>query len=562
MSPEQVSGELDLDGRSDLYSLACVLFEMLAGEPPFTGATSDAVLVQRFIRAAPRLATKRPDLSTGLDHALARALSRDPGDRFESVARFAEALSQAAATPSGRVEKSIAVLPFTNMSADPESDYFGDGIAEEIINALAQLPDLKVAARTSAFSFKGKNEDLRTVGEKLGVSTVLEGSVRRAGTRVRITAQLIEVASGYHLWSERFDRELTDIFAIQDDIATGIASKLKVTLASPGVLPRTDNAEAYELYLKGRVAMRHRGEELASAIDAFERAIALDPAFASAHALLAQSLALLAFWGVVPTDEVRERALAAAARALSLDPALPESHTATALTAITLEYDRARASASWERALALDPANPDTRIYRALFDLAYTRLDWDGAIGEIAQAIERDPESAYAYTSHAIALTFAGRLEEALPSARRAVALDPHSLYAQWSLLQPLGLLGAFDEVMAISRGLMGRFGRHPWLLVGIAMAAERAGRRDTAEAVYAELKGRAGLEHVQRGILAAAALKAGHRDEALALLREAVRQRDALLTAAALAWPVLAELRGGPEFAEILAEMGWSSAP
>jgi serine/threonine-protein kinase len=579
MSPEQVSGELDLDGRSDLYSLACVLFEMLTGEPPFTGATPDSVLVQRFMRPAPRLSTKRSDVPAGLDHAIARALARDPKDRFESIAEFGAALTEPVVTT--RVEKSIAVLPFENMSGDQQNDYFGDGIAEEIINALTQLPDLKVAARTSAFSFRGKNEDLRTVGEKLGVSTVLEGSVRRAGSRVRITAQLIEVASGYHLWSERFDRELTDIFAIQDDIATGIASKLKVTLGStPGSLqqvwqgrfekldallpqlvkPRTENAEAYELYLKGRALMRHRGAELVNAVETLERAIALDPRFASAHASLAQALALMGFWGHVPTNEIRERSLAAAAKAVSLDPELPVSHTAAAITAITLEFDRARASASWERALALDPSNPDTRIYRALFDLAYTRRDWDNAISEIEQALSRDPESAYAYTSHAIALSFAGHQDEALRSAERAVALDPASLYAQWSLMQPLGVLGRYDEVMTTARGVIAKFGRHPWLLLAISLAAGKAGRRDTAEAVYSELKGRAGFEHVQRTILAAAALMAGRRDDALDLLREAVREREAMLSAAALAWPVLADLRTDPEYAEILAGMGWSS--
>lgn len=559
MSPEQVSGELDLDGRSDLYSLACVLFEMLTGEPPFTGATSDSVLVQRFMRPAPRLSTRRSDLPAGLDHAIARALARDPRDRFDRIARFAEALTDSTSATTGRVEKSIAVLPFANMSGDPQNDYFGDGIAEEIINALTQLPDLKVAARTSAFSFKGKNEDLRTVGERLGVSTVLEGSVRKAGSRVRITAQLIEVASGYHLWSERFDRELTDIFAIQDDIATGIAAKLKVTLGSPAaVQPRTANAEAYELFLKGRALMRHRGADLATAVGTLEQAIALDPRFASAQALLAQSLALLAFWGHVPSSEIRERSLAAAALAVSLDPELPDCHTADALTAITLNFDRARASAAWERALALDPSNPDTRIYRALFDLAYTRLDWDNAINEIEEAIARDPESAYAYTSLAVALAFAGRHEKALASAERAVALDPASLYAQWSLLQPMALLGRYDEALSKARSAMAKFGRHPWILVAVSLASGRVGRLDTAESVYAELKGRSGLEPVQRTMLAAAALQAGHREEALDLMREAVRQREALLSAAALAWPVFAELRKDTEYAEILAGMGW----
>jgi serine/threonine-protein kinase len=580
MSPEQAAGD-ETDGRSDIYSLACVLFEMLAGAPPFTGGTPEAVLVQRFTRSAPRLSSRRSDVSTGLDHAITRALAREPQQRFDTMGRFADALTSAASGPAGTGGQSIAVLPFTNMSPDP--DYFGDGIADEIINALTQVPGLKVAARTSSFSFKGKNEDLRVVGEKLGVTTVLEGSVRRAGSRVRVTAQLIEAATGYHLWSERFDRELTDIFAIQDDIATGIVSQLRVALGSPLpelervrqfwetryarldatlqqlVKPRTSNVEAYELYLKGRAAVRHRGSELAGAVTAFEQAVRLDPYFASAHAELAQALSLLTFWGALPADQVRKRALTAAGHAMTLGADLPESHTATALTALLLEYDRERASTAWDRALALDPLNPDTRILRALFDLSYIRGDHDAAIREVGAAIEQDPESGYAFTSHSIALSFAGRFEAALVSARRAVELDPDSLYAHWSLLLALALLGRIDEVLAAAPGSLGRFGRHPWLLTAVSIAAATSGRTDTAEAVYAELRGRAALEPVQLTMLAAAAANARHQDEAFACLHEAVKQREALLPAVVLGWPGLAPLRSAPEFTTVIAAMGWS---
>lgn len=574
MSPEQASGDANTDGRSDLYSLACVLFEMLTGTPPFTGATADAVLVQRFTRLAPRLASTRPDIPAAIDHAVARALQRDPAERFESITGFANALAQAGTEPAGQPTASIAVLPFTNMSDDKAGEYFGDGIAEEIINALTQLPGLKVAARTSSFSFKGKNEDLRTVGERLGVSSVLEGSVRRAGSRVRVTAQLIEVTSGYHLWSERFDRELTDIFAIQDDIATGIALKLKVTLVGAAaaavepreaalpqlVKPRTDNVEAYELYLQGRAAMRHRGRELTAAVRAFDQAVALDAGFASAHAELAQALSLLSFWGALPVAQIRERALTAAARAVAADPELPESHIATALTAILLEFDRAKASAAWERARALDPGNPDAQIMRALFDLTYVRRDYETAIREIAAALERDPESAYAHTSHALALIHAGRPAEALPSAFRAVELDPSSFYARWNVIQALACLGRLDEVLAMAQDHIGRFGRDTWLLVGVSIAAGEAGRQDVAEAIYTELKGRAGTEYVQRSVLAPAAAVAGHLDEGFEHLLQAAREREPFLVAALLSWPWLERLRRHPRFGEVLREFGWEA--
>ena len=234
MSPEQAAGERDVDGRSDLYALASVLYEMLAGEAPFTGATPDVILLQRFTQPPPKITTKRPGIPRAIEAAICTAMARAPEDRFPTVERFVASLEAKAGAPDADLDRSIAVLPFANMSGDPENEYFSDGVSEEIINALAQLPRLRVAARTSAFSFKGKNVDLRSIGDQLNVATVLEGSVRKAGGRIRITAQLSNVADGYQLWSERYDRELTDIFAIQDEIATAIAEKLKATLGVSG----------------------------------------------------------------------------------------------------------------------------------------------------------------------------------------------------------------------------------------------------------------------------------------------------------------------------------------
>jgi eukaryotic-like serine/threonine-protein kinase len=240
MSPEQASGAAQIDGRSDVYSLGCVLYEMLAGGPPFTGQTALAVVVRHTTEAVPSLRMTRKAVPSAVEQAVMKALEKVPADRFATAAQFAEALvtprhdeptpiAVVAATP----DRSIAVLPFTNQSPDPENEYFSDGITEEIINALAQLPGLHVAARTSSFAFKGKGADIAEVGAKLKVATVLEGSVRKAGNRVRITAQLVTVSDGYHLWSERYDSELDDVFAIQDHIARAIAQRFEVMLAGP-----------------------------------------------------------------------------------------------------------------------------------------------------------------------------------------------------------------------------------------------------------------------------------------------------------------------------------------
>ena len=303
-------------------------------KPPFTGATVEAILVQRFTQPPPRITKKRPSVPHGIEAALYKAMARAPEERFSTVERFIASLD-APRAPAADLDRSIAVLPFANISGDPENEYFSDGISEEIINALTQLKGLRVAARTSAFSFKGKNVDLRSVGEQLNVATVLEGSVRRAGGRIRITAQLVNAADGYHLWSERYDRELTDIFAIQDEIASAIAEKLKLTLGVGAerqlVRAPTASVEAYDLYLKGHAFVKQRGLALLRAAESLEQAIALDPDFALAHAELAQALVLMSLYGIVFPADISDRARRATERALQLEPSLVATQIALAL---------------------------------------------------------------------------------------------------------------------------------------------------------------------------------------------------------------------------------------
>jgi serine/threonine-protein kinase len=562
MSPEQSAGERDVDGRSDLYALASVLYEMLAGEPPFTGATMDAILVQRFTRPAPRVSVKRASVSRAIDAALHKAMARAPEDRFATMEAFMSALDARAATADGELDRSIAVLPFANMSGDPENEYFSDGISEEIINVLAQLPGLRVAARTSAFSFKGKNIDLRTVGDQLSVATVLEGSVRRAGGRIRITAQLINVADGYHLWSERYDRELTDVFAIQDEIATAIADKLKVTLkvGAEGQLvrPPTANVDAYDLYLKGRALTRQRGPSLLRAAECFEQAIALDARFALVHAELSEALILLAFYGMVRPAEIRDRAGRAITRALELDATQAMSQSVLGLFSLVMEFDRASCSAAFARAVELDPADADARLFQAVFDFCYLRGAHEDALAQIHRVLEADPLNANAYGQLAIVLAWAGRAGEAVVQARRAIELDPVAFYPQWTLLQAL-MLGP-DPLSAgeIGQPMLARFGRHPWILMAMAYAHGAAGRREKAGAFYAELAARALGEYVQPMTLAVAAIGMGREDLVYQHLQEAAGVRDPLLTGMALHWPGLATVRGTPEYSAFLARIGW----
>jgi serine/threonine protein kinase len=568
MSPEQSAAERDVDGRSDLYALASVLYEMLAGEPPFTGATLEAILVQRFTRPPPRISIKRPNVPRAIDVALYTAMARAPEDRFPTVERFAAALDAKAGAGDAELDRSIAVLPFANMSGDPENEYFSDGISEEIINALTQLPRLRVAARTSAFSFKGKNTDLRTVGEQLNVGTVLEGSVRKAGGRIRITAQLTNVADGYHLWSERYDRELTDVFAIQDEIATAIADKLKVTLqvgadgGSQLVRPPTANVEAYDLYLKGRALTKQRGPALLRAVECFEQAIALDPRLASAHAELAEALLLMGLYGLRPPAEFRDSARQATSRALELDPDLVTGQIVLGLYSLIVEFDQAKSSAALARAVELDPLDVEARTVQAVFDICYIRGDHDAAQAQLRGVIESDPLSANARAQLAIALGWAGKSDEGAAEARRGIELDPSAFFPQWTLLHALMLGPNPKEGIAVGQPMLARFGRHPWAMMGLAYANGAAGRRDSAAALYAELAARARGEYVQPTALAAAAVGAGRIDLVYQHLHEAVDVRDPLLTVMALHWPGFASIRSDPEYAAALAPMGWNPSP
>src|SRR6266700_3398133 len=316
MSPEQVSQSPQLDGRSDIYSLGCTLYEMLTGSVPFTGPTAQAVMARQLLDVVPPIRSVRPAVPHALEQAVLTALAKVPADRFATAGQFARALNAPdEATLDGEGGESIAVLPFANLSGDHDFEYFSEGIAEEITNALTHLPGLRVAARTSSFAFRGQGIDLAEVGAKLKVGTVLVGSVRRAGNRLRISAQLVKVADGYHLWSERYDREMPDVFAIQDEIAKAIANRLRVTLGEDGaplVTPATGNLDAYHLYLKGRYYLAQRGLGLKKALECFDQALALDPNYALAYAGLADACTVLAEDGVAPPR-----------RAVELDPLAP-----------------------------------------------------------------------------------------------------------------------------------------------------------------------------------------------------------------------------------------------
>ena len=422
MSPEQASGDV-VDARSDLYSLGCTLYELLVGTAPFTGPTPQAVVVKQFTESAPSIRAGRPDAAAELERAVARALERDPGDRYPSLAEFATALeagagSRSSSPPPGR---SIAVLPFVNMSADAETEFFADGMAEEILNALTKVTALRVASRTSSFAFKGRNEDIAEIGRRLRATSVLEGSVRRAGSRIRVTAQLIDAREGFHLWSDRYDRELADVFAIQDEIAASIVGALRVVLTDREreALPveRAD-IRAYEYYLRGRqLALQMRRESYHGAIRMYERAVEIDSTYARAYAGIADSHAWLYMY-YEATGETLRRADAASRRALELDPGSAEAHASRGF-ALSLSRRYAEARAELATAVGLSPG---------LFEAHYLfgRVCWaEGRLDQAARHFEdaaaAQPDDYQAISMLATVWDGLGATEQALTHHRRAV---------------------------------------------------------------------------------------------------------------------------------------------
>jgi serine/threonine protein kinase len=556
MSPEQVGGEGDIDGRSDLYALGCVCFEMLAGEQPFTGATAQAVIAKRFALIPPLVTDIRDGVPSALSQVVARLLARAPADRYATGAQLVTALKSGeipTVPPADPDDKSVAVLPFANLSADPENEFFADGITEEIINALSQLPDLRVAARTSSFAFKGGGSDLADVASKLKVAYVVEGSVRKAGNRIRITAQLVSVHDGRNEWSEKYDREIDDIFAVQDEIAGSIAHRLKIALAEgrsgPLVKPSTRNLEAYELYLRGRALVYRRGLSLLEGRRLFEQALVLDPDYALALAGISDVNWLLDFYGL---RRNRERAVVgdAVARALAIDPDLVEAHVSVGITRIIYgQSDWEGGGTSLLRALEISPNHVQARCWYAVCVLSGANGQTSEAAAMVEEAVALDPLAAYPRGILAWILAAGGRNEEAERVAAEGIECDRASLLPAIIRAIALSRLGRIEEALDVAKYGVLAFGRNPWPLAILALVYARAGDAASARIVSDELNARAAHEYVPALYRAMASAAAGRMDEAFSVLEEGCRERDPTVWAVRLLEPDM--FWDDPRFAE-----------
>ncbi len=558
MSPEQAAGQDEIDGRSDLYSLGCVLYEMLTGEQPFTGATAQAIIAKRFAHTPPPVTAARDAVPTPVSQAISKLLERTPADRFATGAQLLETLrSGQTATPAAQDadEKSIAVLPFANMSADPENAFFSDGITEEIINALAQIPGLHVASRTSCFYFKGKSPEMGEVAAKLKVSTVLEGSVRRAGDRLRITVQLIDVAKDEHVWSERYDRTMDDVFAVQDEIATAVADRMRMSLG-PGaktalVHHAPSDVRAYELYLKGRGLLYQRGPAVLKGLQCMQEALEIDPDYPMALAGMADATTLMALYGFGPSTKYHRSTLDAAQRVVSLAPDLAEAHNAMACAQLLFEWDWAAAEASFQRALDL---NLQARGWYAAYYLSLVGSRFEEGIEQSHSLIEFDPLSGYAHAMRAGCLAMAGRPLEALPFAYQARTLDPEAFVCNWIIQICHQWAGQWDESCGAAETALAVSGRHPWSLATYCVSLAESGRDAEARAAQAELTSRAVGGYVQPFILAQATAAIGDADAAIAYAEQAFDERDLSLVLFGRNWqPGAPHLSADPRFVDIL---------
>lgn len=511
MSPEQVTGDPMLDARSDVYSLGCVLFEMLTGSPPFAGSTAQAILVRRLSENAPSLRSLRPAVPAAVEAAVARALAREPADRFPSAGALSAALDlwtrsgtalAALSPPLGAThggEASIAVLPFANLSPETEDEYFSEGMTEELIHALTKVPQLRVASRTSAFAVHAKEQDVRAIGERLKVGTVLEGSVRRAGSRLRIAAQLIDAASGFHLWSETYDREMRDVFAVQEEISRAIVAKLRpqLTCASTLVKPATESVEAYHFYLRGRYFWNQRKPQvLQKGIEQFQRAIDIDPGFALGYAGLADSYAILAIYAVIPPHQGYPQAKVAARRALEINDLSAEAHTSLGCVAMCYEWDWATAEREFKRAIELEPRYGYAHLWDAWCLTAVGRAD--EAIVSARRAVELEPLALGINAAAGHILSFCGRHEEAIEQCERTLELDPEFTLAIEGLSAAYSRMGRYREGFDILREIPSSARVSQALRLGHLYA--RLGDLDTARHILEEEEARLSSGSAARG--------------------------------------------------------------
>jgi serine/threonine-protein kinase len=552
MSPERLEGR-PTDERSDIFSFGLVLYELLGGRKAFGGPTA-ASTIGAILHKDPAPLDAPPPL----ERIIMRAIRKAPADRFQTVSEMKSAL--AAVQPAGDAARgqSIAVLPFANLSGGSESEYFSDGLTEDIINALTQIQGLRVVARTSAFAFKGKNEDVRRVGEALGVAHILEGSVRRSDTRVRIAAQLIAVSDGSNLWSDRFDRQMIDIFAIQDEISQSIVEVLKVKLARPDhriVRRKTSEPMAYQAYLEGRhYFQQYTPASLVRCCQLFEQAIELDPTYAAPHAGLAEAYLYQTNYDATPMREVAPKALAAAERAIELEPDGAEGYVARGFVRGPCQFRWEEAGADFDRAIELNPESPLAHYRRGAWYLMPLGRMEETAV-EARRATELDPLSPLYRSVEVLALNMAGHDQEAIERSRTVIEMFPPSFFT--CLIAGLALAGsgALSEAEATLEQGLQVDPASAWMMAVQAAVYASQGKAAQVAWLRTRIETLSKMQYVASVVPGLVEAVSGNLDRGFELLEQAAKEHQ-FWTIFLVRSPLFVKFLSGPRYDALLRMM------
>jgi len=566
MSPEQARAET-VDCRTDIWSLGCTLFEMLSGHAPFRKDHEPATMCAIVNENPAPLSSLRQDIPAGLEKIVQRCLQKNARDRYPDAGGLIEELKSitlrgfpaSPPIPSAKEQiPSIAVLPFVDLSPRKDQEYFCDGVAEELINALTHIMGLRVVARTSAFAFKGRNLDVRDVGRVLNVKTVLEGSIRKAGRKLRITAQLINVATGYHFWSEKYERTFEDVFAIQDEITLAIVDRLKVKLLGEekaALLKRhTENPEAYNLYLMGRFFWNKRtAEGMKRGLECFVRAIQLDPSFARAFAGIADCYAIIAYYYAPPRPTLM-KAKEAAAKALEIDDTLAEAQTSMAFIKHKLERDWVGAEQGFRRAIELNPEYAWAHHWYAVFLAAMGRHQ--ESFAEIKRALAIDPTSAQMNMVHGMVLYLARFYDQAVEELTKAVELDPQHVLATFFLGLAHLECGRYEEALILVERSVELAGHAGFFVQGVGYVHASAGRKTLAQGVLARVAEMTGKAYFSPVYMALIHFRMGENDRGFEWLDKAYTDGDHWLEFIKV-FPGFDNARIDPRYAALVQKLG-----
>ncbi|UCG88321.1 MAG: protein kinase [Gemmatimonadota bacterium] len=547
MSPEQAAGDREVDARSDVYSLGAVLYEMVTGEPPQTGATIQAVIAKLLSQRPTPPRVVRDNVPEAVDRAIMKALEKVPADRFDSVEQFGKALCETE-MEVGAETKSIVVLPFDSLSPDPDNEYFADGLTDELIAQLSKVEALHVISRTSAMLFKNAQQSIPAITRELGVRYALEGTVRRAGDSVRITAQLIDAATDAHLWAERYSGSLADIFDLQDDLSRRIVEALQVTLSPQETrltAIRPVDPQAYDAYLRGRYHLEQvTADGRRRALEYFNQAIELDPDYARAHAALAETHAYSMMLAGVVSDEVKTQASEAVDKALELDPDDGVVHAVSAVLKSVMTYDWPGAEAEMQRAFELSPCDTTVLHWYAHLLMALGRLDESMSLTR--RILEIDPLSPLMNGHLATEYYYRRDYQRAIAQAKKTAEMDPGYATARGLLGMVYERMGRYaDSVAAYADGMALR-GEPP------EAVAEFRNRFET-EGIQGIWRWRAATRPPKDRAVAYACL--GDNDAALEWLTRAFQEQPLTLMSLK-ADPAFDTVRTDPRFHSILEQM------